>query len=140
MGVGSNWSCAQVELEPPSVPRARADCEGRLFAAKVAVVRDLAHAILLACQFCDCLRDRINYFICFRGIDFVRPGCRGIFGEEIVNQLDDHGGRGVLGLLAHATLDAFLSAQGLALAQAAVMQLGTRIANADTSRTRMIRE
>jgi len=22
--------------------------------------------------FWDCLRDRINYFICFRGIDFVR--------------------------------------------------------------------
>ena len=42
---------------------------------------DLAHqflnhllpddAILLARQFCDCLRDRINDFICFRGIDFV---------------------------------------------------------------------
>jgi hypothetical protein len=28
-------------------------------------------AILLARQFCDCLRDRINDFICFRGIDFV---------------------------------------------------------------------
>ena len=28
-------------------------------------------AILLACQFCDCLRDRINDFICFRYIDFV---------------------------------------------------------------------
>jgi hypothetical protein len=28
-------------------------------------------AILLACQFCDRLLDRINDFICFRGIDFV---------------------------------------------------------------------
>ena len=28
-------------------------------------------AILLARQFCDCLRDRINDFTCFRGIDFV---------------------------------------------------------------------
>jgi len=27
-------------------------------------------AILLARQFCDCLHDRINYFICFSGIDF----------------------------------------------------------------------
>ena len=29
------------------------------------------HATLLARQFFDCLRDRINDFICFRGIDFV---------------------------------------------------------------------
>ena len=28
-------------------------------------------AILLARQFCDYLRDRINDFICFIGIDFV---------------------------------------------------------------------
>ena len=28
-------------------------------------------AILLARQFCDCLRDRVDDFICFRGIDFV---------------------------------------------------------------------
>jgi hypothetical protein len=28
-------------------------------------------AILLARQFCDCLRDRINDFIGFTGIDFV---------------------------------------------------------------------
>jgi hypothetical protein len=28
-------------------------------------------AILLARQFSDRLRDRINYFICFSGIDFV---------------------------------------------------------------------
>jgi len=68
--------------EPPSVRRVRADCGGRLFAAKLAVVvHYLSHQlldhlltddpILLARQFCDCLRDRINDFICFRGIDFV---------------------------------------------------------------------
>jgi hypothetical protein len=44
-------------------------------------VHYLAHQLLdhlptddpipLARQFCDCLRDRINDFICFRGIDFV---------------------------------------------------------------------
>jgi hypothetical protein len=28
-------------------------------------------AILLARQFCDCLRDRVDDFICFIGIDFV---------------------------------------------------------------------
>jgi hypothetical protein len=28
-------------------------------------------AILLACQFCDCLRDRVDNFIRFIGIDFV---------------------------------------------------------------------
>jgi hypothetical protein len=28
-------------------------------------------AILLARQFCDCLRDRINDVICFIGIDFA---------------------------------------------------------------------
>ena len=27
--------------------------------------------ILLARQFCDCLRDRVDHFICFTGIDFV---------------------------------------------------------------------
>ena len=27
--------------------------------------------ILLACQFCDCLRDRVDDFICFIGIDRV---------------------------------------------------------------------
>jgi hypothetical protein len=87
MGVGSNWSCAQVELEPPSVLRVRADCGGRLFAAKLAiVVHNLAHqlldhllpddAVLLARQFCDYLRDRINDFICFIGS--VRSAISGI--------------------------------------------------------------
>ena len=68
--------------ELPSVLRVRADCGGRLFTAKLGVVvHDLVHqlldhlladdAILLACQFCDCLRDRVNDFICFSGIDFV---------------------------------------------------------------------
>ena len=70
-----------VDLKP-SVLRVRADCGGRLFTAKLrVVVHYLPHqmlnhllpddAILLARQFCDCLRDRINYFICFSGIDFV---------------------------------------------------------------------
>ena len=60
----------------------RADCGGRLFTAKLAVVvHYLPHqlldhlladdAILLARQFCDCLRDRVNDFICFIGVDFV---------------------------------------------------------------------
>ncbi len=82
MGWGSNWTPCSVEPEPPSVFRARADCEGRLFTAKLhVVVHDLTHqlldplladdAILLACQFCDRLRNRINDFICFSGIDFV---------------------------------------------------------------------
>ena len=67
--------------QPMSVLRVRADCGGRLFAPKLrVVVHNLAHqllnhllpddAILLARQFCNCLRDRINYFICFSGIDF----------------------------------------------------------------------
>ena len=68
--------------EPPSVLRIRADCGGRPFTAKLGIIaHDCMHqvfdhlladnAILLASQFCDCLRDRINDFICFRGIDFV---------------------------------------------------------------------
>ena len=82
MGVGSNWRLCSSRFEPPSVLHLRADCGGRLFTAKLAVVvHYLSHqlldhlltddAILLARQFCDCLRDRINDFICFRGIDFV---------------------------------------------------------------------
>ena len=81
MGVGSNRTVLQ-PTRLPSVLRVRADCGGRLFTAKVAVVvHYLSHQlldhlltddpILLARQFCDCLRDRINDFICFRGIDFV---------------------------------------------------------------------
>ena len=64
MGVGSNWTCAQVDSEPTSMLRVRADCGGRLFPAKLTVVvHYLLHqlfdhlladdAILLACQFCD---------------------------------------------------------------------------------------
>ena len=71
-----------VVIEPPSVLRVRGDCKGRLFTTKFSVVvHNLAHQlldhlladdrILLARQFCDRLRDRINDFICFRGIDFV---------------------------------------------------------------------
>jgi hypothetical protein len=81
MGVGSNWSRAGVHSKP-SVLRVRADCRGRLFSAKLAViVHYLPHqllnhlladdAILLARQFCDCLRDRVDDFIRFIGIDFV---------------------------------------------------------------------
>ena len=81
-GGGVELALCSSRLEPPSVLRLRADCGGRLFTAKLAVVvHYLPHqlldhlltddAILLARQFCDCLRDRINDFICFRGIDFV---------------------------------------------------------------------
>ena len=80
-GVGSNWP--GVQSSPTAVSASvRADCGGRLFTAKLSVVvRYLPHqmfnhllpddAILLARQFCDCLRDRVNDFICFRGIDFA---------------------------------------------------------------------
>ena len=74
--------------EPPSVLRVRADCGGRLFTAKLGVVvHYLPHqlfdhlladdAILLARQFCDCLRDRVDDFICFIGIDLSlsEPAC-----------------------------------------------------------------
>jgi hypothetical protein len=64
------------------------------------VVHDLAHqllnhlltddAILLARQFCDRLRDRINHFIRFRGIDFVGVCCCRVFGKEIVDEFDHH--------------------------------------------------
>ena len=68
--------------ECPSVLRVRAECGSRLFTAKLrVVVHYLLHqmlnhllpddAILLARQFCDCLRDRINDVICFIGIDFA---------------------------------------------------------------------
>ena len=47
MGVGSNWSRAQVDPNPPSVLRARADRGGHLFTAKLGVVvHDLAHQLL----------------------------------------------------------------------------------------------
>ena len=62
--------------------RVRADCGGRLFTAKLGVVvHYLPHqlhdhvladeAILLARQFCDRLRDRVDHFIRFIGINFV---------------------------------------------------------------------
>ena len=83
MGAGSNRRGVQSSIRTaPSVLRIKTDCGGRLFTAKLAVVvHYLSHQlldhlltddpILLARQFCDCLRDRINDFICFRGIDFV---------------------------------------------------------------------
>ena len=60
----------------------RVDCKGRLFAAKLGVVLHyLPHqlldhllangAILLACHSCDRLRDRVDDFICFLGVDFA---------------------------------------------------------------------
>jgi hypothetical protein len=63
------------------IARVRAHYGGRLFTAKLGIiVHYLPHQlfdelladdpILLARQFCDCLRDRINDFICFSGIDF----------------------------------------------------------------------
>ena len=62
--------------------RVRADCRGRPFTAKLGVVvHYLPHQlldhllsddfILLARQFCDGLRDRINDFSGFIGIDFA---------------------------------------------------------------------
>ena len=82
VGVGSKRVPYSTRPELPSVLRARADCGGRLFAAKLSVVlHNLVHqlfdhlladeAILLACQFSDRLRDRVKDFICFSGIDFV---------------------------------------------------------------------
>ena len=74
--------------ERPSVPRARADCGGRLFTAKLGVVvHYLLHqlldhlladdAILLARQFCDRLRDRVDHFVGFIGVDFVDAAVAG---------------------------------------------------------------
>ena len=75
---------AEKTLDPARISedRARADRGGQLFTAKLGVVvHNLTHqlfnhlppddAILLARQFCDCLRDRVDDFICFVGIDFA---------------------------------------------------------------------
>jgi hypothetical protein len=88
MGVGSNWPLCSGRPEP-SVLHARADCGGRLLAAKLGVVvHYLPHqlldllladeAILLARQFCDCLRDRVDDFICFLVVDFIPARCRSL--------------------------------------------------------------
>ena len=64
--------------------RVRADCGGRLFTAKLAVVaHNLAHqllnhlppddAILLARQFCDGLRDSVDHFVGFVGSSSSEP-------------------------------------------------------------------
>jgi hypothetical protein len=85
--------------ELTSVLRVRADCGGRVFPAKLGVVvHYLPHqqlddlladdAILLARQFCDCLRDRVDHFVGFTGIKFVIACCRRIVGKEIVDQFD----------------------------------------------------
>ena len=79
-GWGRNLCPVVAEL--PSVLHVRADCGDRLFLAKLAViVHYLLHQmldhlladepILLACQFCDGLCDRVNDFVRFSGIDFV---------------------------------------------------------------------
>ena len=93
-GVGVELGCAPVDPKRASVLHARADCGGRVFTAKLAaVVHNLAHqllnhlladdAVLLARQFCDCLRHRVDHFIGFIGINFVGRGPCRIFGEEI---------------------------------------------------------
>ena len=47
MGVGSKFDPLPYSTEPPSVLRVRADCGGRLFTAKLAVVaHNLAHQLL----------------------------------------------------------------------------------------------
>ena len=67
--------------QPRSVLRVRADCERRLFTAKLGIItHDCTHkvfdhllpddAILLVRQFRDRLRDCVDDFICFIGIDF----------------------------------------------------------------------
>jgi hypothetical protein len=35
-------------------------------------------AILLARQFCDCLRDRVDDFSCFLVVDFIPARCRSL--------------------------------------------------------------
>ena len=50
MGVGSNWPLCSSRSEPPSVLRVRADCGGRLFTAKLAVVvHDSTHQLVDEC-------------------------------------------------------------------------------------------
>ena len=62
--------------------RVRADCGSHFFTAKLGIViHNLAHqlldhlltddAILLTRHFCDRLRDRVDDFIRFIGVDFV---------------------------------------------------------------------
>jgi hypothetical protein len=82
------------------VLRVRADCGGRLFAAKFAIVVDyLPHQlldhlladdpILLACHFCDGLCDRVDDFICFSPAGETvarstwRTRCRAILFERV---------------------------------------------------------
>ena len=70
-----------ISAGPPLVPGVRRDCTYRVLPAKLGVaVHYLSHQlfdhmlandpILLARQFCDRLRDRINDSIGFRVIDF----------------------------------------------------------------------
>ena len=69
--------------EPPSVFRVRPDCGARLFLAKFGVIvhylpHQLLDPILLACQFCDGLCDRVDDFICFLVVDFIPARCRSL--------------------------------------------------------------
>jgi len=67
----------------------RADCGGHHFTTKFAIVVDyLPHQlldhlladgpILLACQFCDCLGDRVDDFVRFLVVDFIPARCRSL--------------------------------------------------------------
>ena len=82
-GGGSNCPSAPVDPNPLSASR-ESRPRGRLFAAKLPViVHYLPHqmlnhllpddAILLARQFCDCLRDRVDDFVGFTRIDLSEP-------------------------------------------------------------------
>ena len=85
--------------------RVRAYCGCRLFTAKLAVVaHNLAHQlfdhllsdepILLACHFCDCLRDSVDDFICFSPAGETvarstwRTRCRAILFQRVVPAAD----------------------------------------------------
>jgi hypothetical protein len=95
----------------------RPDRTGGVFSTKLSIiVHNFPHqlfdqlpsdnAVLLARQFCDCLGDRVDNFVRFSGIDFVRACCRRIFGEEIDRSVRPScsEGRGALGLLAFPAL------------------------------------
>jgi hypothetical protein len=81
MGVGSNWIRASGRPERAVSASRESRLRRSPLHGETRRRHNLAHqllnqllandAILLARQFCDCVRDRINDFICFRGIDFV---------------------------------------------------------------------
>ena len=82
MGEGRIAPAGPVDPERPSVLRVRTNRGSRLFAPKLrVVVHYLLHqlldhlltddAVLLACQLSDGLRDGVEDFVRFSGIDFV---------------------------------------------------------------------